>query len=74
MERAVKMGSYTYIPAPGRSSTTVDGTLTRDGRLIALRATEPLLRDFIDAMRALEDELDRRWMSATGRPTFARAE
>ncbi|MEV5434973.1 hypothetical protein AB0K80_02895 [Streptomyces sp. NPDC052682] len=74
MGRAVKMGTYTYIPAPPRSPATADGTLTKDGRLITLTTTEPILRDFLDALRSLEDDLGRRWMSATGLPTFARAE
>ncbi|MEU0220770.1 hypothetical protein ABZ281_39585 [Streptomyces sp. NPDC006265] len=68
---AVTLGPYTYIPAPAHSSATVNGTLTRGGCPVALQVTEPVLRDFIDAMSALERDLARRWIGATDGPAFA---
>ncbi|MFF9811135.1 hypothetical protein ACF1G5_39675 [Streptomyces coeruleorubidus] len=71
---AVTLGPYTYIPAPAHSSAAVRGTLTKGGCPVALRETEPVLRDFIDAMGVLEQDLARRWISATEWPAFALAE
>lgn len=68
---AVTLGPYTYIPAPAHSSATVNGTLTRGGCPVALQVTEPVLRDFIDAMSTLEKDLARRWISATDWSAFA---
>ncbi len=71
---AVTLGPYTYIPAPAHSSATVNGTLTNGGCPVTLQVTEPVLRDFIDAMSVLERDLARRWISATEWPAFALAE
>ncbi|MFF9406192.1 hypothetical protein ACF1B0_11770 [Streptomyces anandii] len=71
---AVALGPYTYSPAPVHASATVNGTLTRGGLPVALKVTEPLLRDFLDAMSALEADLARRWVRSEGRSAFSRAE
>ncbi|MEU7060147.1 hypothetical protein [Streptomyces sp. NPDC046197] len=71
---AVALGPYTYIPAPVHSSAAANGTLTRGGLPVALKVTEPLLRDFLDAMSALEADLARRWVVSEGRSAFAGAE
>ena len=72
--RAVALGPYTYVPAPVHSSATVSGTLTRGGLPVALKVTEPLLRDFLDAMSALEADLARRWVGSEGRAALSGAE
>ncbi|GGY49759.1 hypothetical protein [Streptomyces djakartensis] len=71
---AVTLGPYIYIPAPAHSSATVNGTLTKGGCPVTLQVTEPVLRDFLDAMSVLQSDLARRWSSATERPAFALAE
>ncbi|WP_445524934.1 hypothetical protein [Streptomyces cyslabdanicus] len=71
---AVALGPYTYLPAPVHASTAVNGTLTRGGFPVALKVTEPLLRDFLDAMSTLEADLARRWLGAEGRSRFLAAE
>lgn len=71
---AVTLGPYTYIPAPAHSSATVNGTLTKGGCPVTLQVTEPVLRDFLDTMSVLENDLDRRWTSATKWPALALAE
>ncbi|MET8247491.1 hypothetical protein ABZV31_25550 [Streptomyces sp. NPDC005202] len=72
--RAVALGPYTYIPAPVHSTAAGNGTLTRGGLPVALKVTEPLLRDFLDAMSALEADLARRWVGSEGRSALAGAE
>ncbi|MEU5092130.1 hypothetical protein [Streptomyces sp. NPDC021356] len=71
---AVALDPYTYLPAPVRSPSAVNGTLSRGGSPVALKATESLLRDFLDAMSALEADLARRWVGSDGRPVFSRPE
>ncbi|MFI1164764.1 hypothetical protein ACH4UM_14370 [Streptomyces sp. NPDC020801] len=72
--RAVALGPYTYFPAPVHSPVSISGTLTRGGLPVPLKVTEPLLRDFLDSMSALEADLARRWVRAAGRPAFSGAE
>jgi hypothetical protein len=72
--RAVALGPYTYLPAPVHAPTTGTGTLSRGGPPVALEATEQLLRDFLDAMSALEADLARRWVGPEGRSVFSRPE
>ncbi|MFE7214257.1 hypothetical protein ACFY0A_24850 [Streptomyces sp. NPDC001698] len=71
---AVALGPYTYLPAPVHSSATVNGTLTRGGFPVALKVTEPLLRDFLDAMSTLEADLARRWLGSESRARLSGAE
>ncbi|QOV47673.1 hypothetical protein IPT68_19240 [Streptomyces chromofuscus] len=61
---AVTLGPYTYIPAPAHCSASVGGTLTKDGPPVTLRATEPILRHFLDVMAELEEDLARRWIGS----------
>ena len=56
----VTLGPYTYFPAP-RQQDTANGTLTTGGLPVVLQVTEPLLREFLDVMSALEADLARRW-------------
>lgn len=72
--QAVPLGPYLYLPAPVHSSATVNGTLTRDDCPVALKVTEPLLRNFLDAMSTLEADLARRWVGSETRPAFSGAE
>ncbi|PZH02554.1 hypothetical protein C1I97_21120 [Streptomyces sp. NTH33] len=72
--QAVPLGPYTYLPAPVHSSAAVNGTLTRGDRPVALKVTEPLLRDFLDAMSTLEADLARRWVGSGARSAFSGAE
>ncbi|MET7377672.1 hypothetical protein ABZT08_02400 [Streptomyces sp. NPDC005526] len=69
--RAVALGPYTYDPAPVREAGPANGTLSRGGFPVALQVTEPLLRDFLDAMSALEADLARRWVGPEGRFPFS---
>ncbi|MFF8946653.1 hypothetical protein ACF1A5_31205 [Streptomyces sp. NPDC014864] len=69
--RAVALGPYTYIPAPVHEAGPANGTLSRGGLPVALKVTEPLLRDFLDAMSALEADLARRWVGPQGRSPFS---
>nr|BFD83963.1 hypothetical protein StreXyl84_33640 [Streptomyces sp. Xyl84] len=70
---AVAPGPYTYLPGPVHAKAAADPHLTR-GDSAALKATESLLQDFLDAMSALEADLARRWVGSDGRPVFARPE
>ncbi|MGW1539217.1 hypothetical protein ACWCPM_02780 [Streptomyces sp. NPDC002309] len=70
---AVTLGPYTYIPAPAHCSAGVNGTLTKDGPPVALRATEPILRNFLHVMAELEDDLARRWLAPQGAAGFSAA-
>ncbi|MEV0639455.1 hypothetical protein AB0I77_31890 [Streptomyces sp. NPDC050619] len=72
--RPLTLGPYTYIPAPMHSSAATNGTLTRGGFPVALAVTEPLLREFLDVMSALEDDLTRRWAKSEGLYAFPGAE
>jgi hypothetical protein len=72
--QAVPLGPYTYLPAPVHSPATVNGTLTKGDCPVALQVTEPLLRDFLDAMSMLEADLARRWVGSDVRSAFSRAE
>ncbi|MGX4690892.1 hypothetical protein [Streptomyces sp. JNUCC 63] len=72
--RAVPLGPYTYLPAPVHSSATVNGTLTRGDCPVALKVTEPLLRDFLNAMSTLEADLACRWVGSEARSAFSAAE
>lgn len=69
----VTLGPYTYIPAPGQQGTA-NGTLTTGGLPVVLRVTEPLLREFLDVMSALEADLARRWGRWEHRFTLQAAE
>ncbi|MDF3302269.1 hypothetical protein [Streptomyces tropicalis] len=60
--RAAATGRDTSGPAPVR--TAAGGTPAGDGAPAAPAVTGPLLREFLDAMSALEADLARRW---TGR-------
>ncbi|WP_234438681.1 hypothetical protein [Streptomyces sp. NRRL S-340] len=71
---AVASGPYTYLPGPAHAKTGADTTLTRGDSQAALKATESLLQDFLDAMSALEADLARRWVGSDSRPVFARPE
>ncbi|MBG0853742.1 hypothetical protein I2W78_18270 [Streptomyces spinoverrucosus] len=70
---AVTLGPYTYIPAPAHCSAGINGTLTKDGPPVALRATEPILRHFLDVMAELEADLARRWIRSQGSSGFTPA-
>ncbi|GEC07612.1 hypothetical protein SSP24_52670 [Streptomyces spinoverrucosus] len=70
---AVTMGPYTYIPAPAHCSASVNGTLTKDGPPVTLRATEPILRHFLDVMAEMEADLARRWIRSQGTSAFPTA-
>ena len=72
--QAVPLGPYTYLPAPVHSSAAVNGTLTRGDCPVALKVTEPLLRDFLDAVSTLEADLARRWVGSGARSAFSGAE
>ncbi|GHA19236.1 hypothetical protein ACFOOM_10300 [Streptomyces echinoruber] len=72
-DHAVRLGAYTYVPAPVHSSGT-NGTLTGGGLPVPLDVTESLLLDFLDRMSALEADLARRWSGAGGWSSFSRAE
>ncbi|GAA3300137.1 hypothetical protein GCM10020295_40110 [Streptomyces cinereospinus] len=67
------LGPYTYIPAPAHCSTSVSGTLTKDGPPVTLRTTEPILRHFLDVMAELEADLARRWIGSQGASGFTTA-
>jgi hypothetical protein len=69
----VTLGPYIYIPAP-RHSGTANGTLTTGGLPVVLKVTEPLLREFLDVMSALEADLARRWVTSERRYAFQGAE
>ncbi|MEW2296070.1 hypothetical protein ABZ719_25810 [Streptomyces sp. NPDC006743] len=69
---AVAPGPYTYLPGPAHAKA--DAALTRGDSQAALKATESLLQDFLDAMSALEADLARRWVGSDSRPVFARPE
>jgi hypothetical protein len=60
----VTLGPYIYSPAPMHSSAAANGTLTRGGFPVTLAVTEPLLRDFLEVMSALEADLTRRWVTS----------
>jgi len=68
------LGSYAYIPAPTRAATPANGILTKGGTPVALRETEPILRDFLNVMGELQDDLAGRWAAMRERPVFSRAE
>ncbi|MEU4653673.1 hypothetical protein AB0G32_06970 [Streptomyces sp. NPDC023723] len=70
----LSLGSYTYIQAPVHSAATVNGTLTRGGRPVTLRETEPILRDFLDVLGELQDDFTRRWGAIKEWPVLSRAE
>lgn len=72
--QAVPLGPYTCLPAPVHSSATVNGVLTRGDCPVALKVTEPLLRNFLDAMSALEADLARRWVGSEVRSACSGAE
>lgn len=73
-DRVVPLGSYAYIPAPTRAATPANGILTKGGTPVALRETEPILRDFLNVMGELQDDLAGRWAAMRERPVFSRAE
>ncbi|MFK4146235.1 hypothetical protein [Streptomyces sp. NPDC004065] len=64
----------TCPPAPVHPPVTADGTLRRGCSAASPKVSEPLLRDFLDAMSALEADLARRWVGAQGRPALCGAE
>ncbi|GAA0929588.1 hypothetical protein [Streptomyces thermoalcalitolerans] len=72
--QAVPLGPYTYLPAPVHSSATVNGVLTRGDCPVALKVTEPLLRNFLDVMSTLEADLARRWVGSEARSARPGAE
>lgn len=71
---AVALGPYTYLPAPVHAPGTINGTLTRGDLPVALEVTEPLLRDFLDSISALQADLARRWVGPEGRSAVPRPE
>ncbi|GGQ68552.1 hypothetical protein [Streptomyces flaveolus] len=44
------------------------------GTPVALRETEPILRDFLNVMGELQEDLAGRWAAMRERPVFSRAE
>ncbi|GHE62484.1 hypothetical protein GCM10018785_34360 [Streptomyces longispororuber] len=74
VERSVRLGPYIYTPAPRHPSAPTNGTLTKGGLPVTLRATEPLIREFVEAMSCLEADLSRRWLGTQDRSVFSGAE
>ncbi|MGW0535542.1 hypothetical protein [Streptomyces sp. NPDC003032] len=59
--KTVRLGSYTYIPAPIHRGAT-NGSLMTANSSVTLNVTEGILREFMDIMSSLESDLARRWL------------
>ncbi|MFE9441147.1 hypothetical protein ACFYO2_19535 [Streptomyces sp. NPDC006602] len=59
--RVVTMGPYVYTPSSALSAPGANGTLSKEGRPVALQVTEPLLQSFLDTVARLEADLVQRW-------------
>lgn len=78
---AVTSGPDPRLAAPPVQLTaTAHTSLARRNRTgppvapVAPKATESLLREFLDAMSALEADLARRWVGSESRTVFSRSE
>lgn len=69
---ATTQGSHTSPPRPVH--TPPNSPLTSGDLLAAPDGTEMLLRDFLEAMSALEADLARRWVGAEERSATSRPE
>ncbi|MEV1067696.1 hypothetical protein [Streptomyces sp. NPDC050263] len=54
------MGKYTFPPAAAHSALAVQGTVIGDGAWVE-RQAEPLLREFLALLEAIQEELNSRW-------------
>ncbi|MGV9252137.1 hypothetical protein [Streptomyces sp. NPDC003697] len=77
--RGVAPGPSTHDPAPARASAAsavaaAGGILTRGGPSVAVKVTEPLLRNFLDEMSVLEADLARRWVRSDAQSVFTGVE
>ncbi|MEU6590329.1 hypothetical protein ABZ923_14110 [Streptomyces sp. NPDC046881] len=61
--RPVRLGSYTYLPAPTETHSA-KGVLMRGGLPVTLEATEEILQEFMDRMNSLESDISQRWVGA----------
>ncbi|MEU0334242.1 hypothetical protein [Streptomyces sp. NPDC006193] len=73
VRRTVRLGSYTYLPAPPHTDPA-RGILMKGGLPVTLEVTEEILQNFMDAMSALERDLSRRWTGAGTRFSDSPAE
>jgi hypothetical protein len=68
------MGPYIYTPSSALSAPGANGTLSKEGRPVALQVTEPLLQSFLDTVARLEADLVQRWRTLEVQGTSPLAE
>ena len=59
--RDLTVGKYAPPPGAAYSALPVQDTVIGDGARVERRVTEPLLREFIALLEAIQGELDSRW-------------
>ena len=64
--RDLTVGKYTSPPGATYSALAVQGTVIGDGARVERQVTEPLLREFVALLEAIQEELDSRWNGQEG--------
>ncbi|MFD9395976.1 hypothetical protein ACFWBB_36140 [Streptomyces sp. NPDC060000] len=55
------MGKYTFPPGAAYSALAVQNTPVGDDTRAGHQVTEPLLREFLALLEAIQEDLDSRW-------------
>ncbi|MFD9318003.1 hypothetical protein ACFWDQ_09865 [Streptomyces sp. NPDC060053] len=63
------MGKYIFPPGAASSELAVQGAAIGGGAWVEHQITEPLLREFLALLEAIQEELDSRW---NGQENFGR--